>query len=175
MKRDSLKIIGLFALMAFFLGACGNDMEQAEGEGDKQGQADKSADAESKTMKVNEVLKAYYGIKNALVSADLGTAMIATNKLKARANGKIADLADKMNQSTDLEGKRKVFEELSSAIYEEVKANGGNKSTVYKIFCPMAFDNKGAFWLNESSEVKNPYFGDEMLDCGEVKEELAAK
>jgi membrane fusion protein, copper/silver efflux system len=39
---------------------------------------------------------------------------------------------------------------------------------VYRQFCPMAFDDKGAFWLSESDEILNPYFGDMMLNCGEV-------
>jgi len=36
----------------------------------------------------------------------------------------------------------------------------------------MAFGNKGADWLSEKDEVLNPYFGDMMLRCGEVKGEL---
>lgn len=34
----------------------------------------------------------------------------------------------------------------------------------------MAFDNKGAFWLSEIEEIRNPYFGEAMLNCGEVHE-----
>jgi len=40
---------------------------------------------------------------------------------------------------------------------------------LYKKFCPMAFDNKGAFWIQLEEEIKNPYFGSEMLACGESK------
>jgi hypothetical protein len=36
----------------------------------------------------------------------------------------------------------------------------------------MAFDNKGADWLSDVSEVVNPYFGESMPGCGEVKEIL---
>jgi membrane fusion protein, copper/silver efflux system len=31
---------------------------------------------------------------------------------------------------------------------------------------------KGAFWLSDSDKVLNPYFGDAMLTCGNVEEEL---
>jgi Cu(I)/Ag(I) efflux system membrane fusion protein len=34
----------------------------------------------------------------------------------------------------------------------------------------MAFKDKGAFWLSGEKEIKNPYFGEAMLTCGEVKE-----
>ncbi|MCO4780238.1 MAG: efflux RND transporter periplasmic adaptor subunit, partial [Flavobacteriaceae bacterium] len=38
-----------------------------------------------------------------------------------------------------------------------------------KMFCPMAFDKKGAFWVQEDEEVMNPYFGTKMQKCGEQK------
>lgn len=175
MKNNSLKIIGLFAMMAFLLGSCGSDMQQSEGEATGKDAEKAAMAAGTEDMEMDKVLDAYFSIKNALVSSDVSTAMIATNKLKARAKGEVAEIADEMNKSLDLKGKRIIFEKLSNTLYEKVKANGGNTSSVYKIHCPMAFDNKGAFWLSESDEVRNPYFGDEMLNCGEVKEELAAK
>ena len=44
--------------------------------------------------------------------------------------------------------------------------------TVYYQFCPKAFHEKGAFLLSTIIEVRNPYFGDQMLTCGEIKETL---
>jgi len=38
----------------------------------------------------------------------------------------------------------------------------------YRQYCPMARDNTGAFWLSESDEILNPYFGEAMLTCGET-------
>ncbi|MEN8140712.1 MAG: efflux RND transporter periplasmic adaptor subunit [Thermodesulfobacteriota bacterium] len=43
---------------------------------------------------------------------------------------------------------------------------------LYKQYCPMAFDNKGATWLADSEQINNPYFGKMMLRCGEVREQL---
>ena len=40
---------------------------------------------------------------------------------------------------------------------------------MYKQFCPMAFNDQGGYWLSNSKEVRNPYFGDKMLKCGMVK------
>lgn len=37
------------------------------------------------------------------------------------------------------------------------------------IFCPMAFDDAGAGWLQRSEAVRNPYFGEAMLTCGVVR------
>ena len=43
---------------------------------------------------------------------------------------------------------------------------------VYREYCPMAFDEKGAYWLSNDPEIKNPYFGNKMLDCGDVEDSL---
>lgn len=39
---------------------------------------------------------------------------------------------------------------------------------VYELSCPMAFNNDGANWLSRSRQIKNPYFGSQMLECGTV-------
>jgi hypothetical protein len=36
----------------------------------------------------------------------------------------------------------------------------------------MAFNDQGAYWISDREEIRNPYFGDKMLTCGVVKEEL---
>jgi Cu(I)/Ag(I) efflux system membrane fusion protein len=36
----------------------------------------------------------------------------------------------------------------------------------------MFNDNKGAYWLSEIEEIRNPYFGEKMLSCGETIESL---
>jgi hypothetical protein len=36
----------------------------------------------------------------------------------------------------------------------------------------MAADGKGASWLSDKREVRNPYYGDKMLTCGSVKESI---
>ena len=41
---------------------------------------------------------------------------------------------------------------------------------VFVAFCPMADSNKGAYWLSIEKKVINPYFGNKMLTCGEVKQ-----
>lgn len=60
---------------------------------------------------------------------------------------------------------------LSKDFYDIAKTFGTDKP-LYKVFCPMYDDNKGAYWLSDSKEIKNPYYGAEMLTCGEVQEEL---
>ena len=33
----------------------------------------------------------------------------------------------------------------------------------------MAFDDRGAAWLQQRDGIRNPYFGASMLVCGEVR------
>ena len=74
--------------------------------------------------------------------------------------------------STDIEAQRKAFSNLSDNLYKSVKAFGlGGKEAFYE-YCPMAFNNEGAYWLSDQAQIKNPYFGDKMLTCGSVKEKL---
>ncbi|WP_226064921.1 DUF3347 domain-containing protein [Kaistella polysaccharea] len=71
----------------------------------------------------------------------------------------------------NIEHQREHMDMLSKDFYDLAKTFGTAKP-VYKIFCPMYNDNKGAYWLSSSKEVKNPYYGKGMLTCGEVQEEI---
>lgn len=72
----------------------------------------------------------------------------------------------------DLEAQRKAFSNLSDNLYKSAKAFGLGGKEAYYEYCPMAFDNQGAYWLSDQEQIRNPYFGDKMLTCGEVKEKL---
>ena len=41
---------------------------------------------------------------------------------------------------------------------------------IHLTFCPMAFNNKGTYWLQTRDVVNNPYFGAKMLKCGTIKD-----
>jgi hypothetical protein len=45
--------------------------------------------------------------------------------------------------------------------------------SIYVQYCPMANEGKGGYWLSSQEEIMNPYYGDDMLHCGEVKETIA--
>lgn len=71
----------------------------------------------------------------------------------------------------NIKHQREHFQKMSADVYDLVKGFGAGKP-VYKTYCPMAFDNKGAYWISTEAEVKNPYFGKDMLTCGEVQEQI---
>lgn len=67
-----------------------------------------------------------------------------------------------------IDHQREHFIMLSNNMNDLIK-NFGTKQKLYQDFCPMANDGKGAIWISEVKEIKNPYYGSEMLGCGSLK------
>ena len=77
---------------------------------------------------------------------------------------------------SDIAGQRARFETISNAMLSlQAVAGHPGDAPIYRIHCPMAFDNKGADWIQLDKTVANPYFGSRMLRCGSVKAELKAE
>lgn len=135
-------------------------------------------------------LTAYYGVKDALVATDAAKAKTQATTLTA-ALGKVdaakLSATDKkalamakshataISKTTDVDDQREQFDLLSTSMISLAKATKPAKreaAPTYVQFCPMAANGKGASWLSEKKEVRNPYYGDKMLKCGSVKEEI---
>ena len=70
-----------------------------------------------------------------------------------------------------IHGLRVAFEPLSNAaaaLARRLPPEG--PKAYYRLHCPMAFDGRGADWLQRDQAVLNPYFGASMLRCGSVEE-----
>ena len=126
-------------------------------------------------------LRAYYGVKDALVTDDAAKAKSRAGELvKALGSVPVDSLstADKkaltlaktralsMSQPGNVETQREQFAALSTGMIAVTRANKPAK--VYVQYCPM----KNASWLSDKKQVKNPYYGSRMLGCGSVKEEI---
>jgi hypothetical protein len=77
-----------------------------------------------------------------------------------------------MQHIKGLDNKRSYFSHISEIMYCTIKSFGLKQGNLFTIFCPMAFDGKGAYWISDSKTIQNPYLGSKMPTCGEVKEEL---
>ena len=73
----------------------------------------------------------------------------------------------------DIEAARVTFEGLSEHLELAVGGFGIDQGAAVVVRCPMAFDNRGARWLQADESVRNPYYGSSMLRCGNVVERLA--
>ncbi|GAA4465104.1 hypothetical protein GCM10023189_45280 [Nibrella saemangeumensis] len=130
-------------------------------------------------------LTTYYAVKDALIATDAtkaktqaATLTAALNKvdaakLSAAAKKALATAkakASAISKTTDVDLQREQFEALSTNMIALAKATKPAKA--YVQYCPMAAGGKGASWLSDKKEVRNPYYGDKMLKCGSVKEEI---
>jgi len=142
----------------------------------------------------NAVIAQYFKLKNALVNDQIAPAKSAANELvqllaKLQSgtlkssektawealSKKLTDASVKIKAAKDITELRKHFELLSTEVILLTENYGVNQELVYKDYCPMAFNNKGAYWLSETKEITNPYFGASMLACGEVKQTYSKK
>ena len=79
--------------------------------------------------------------------------------------------SNEIAQTSDIKTQRNHFISLSAHLINAMKAFGINQE-IYIDFCPMANNNEGAYWLSTEKEIQNPYYGQAMLKCGEVRETI---
>jgi Cu(I)/Ag(I) efflux system membrane fusion protein len=77
--------------------------------------------------------------------------------------------ASAISKTSNLKDQRYYFKYLSSHLANAIQSFGIHEKVYYQ-FCPMADNDKGAYWLSKEEHVLNPYFGNAMLKCGEVKQ-----
>ena len=146
------------------------------------------------SLTTKEIVSVYLNLKNALTNDNGKEAANAANGIKASLEkmntGSFTpdqkktyeDVKDDLKEhaehiasnSTNISHQREHFDMMSQDMIDLVKSTGSTQ-TLYKDFCPMYNNNKGASWLSETKEIKNPYLGKKMPTCGEVKEEIKAK
>ena len=47
----------------------------------------------------------------------------------------------------------------------------GTDTKIYRDYCPMYDQGKSGYWISETKDIKNPYYGSEMLTCGGITNE----
>lgn len=169
--------------------ADGNQMKQTKTSEYVQGDVmDMSGDVpKSFKNQLKVVVEAYLELKEGLVrgnidetqesSTQLLTALdkLDGNSLSGHAKNFWEEKKDFLfkhtklcKQANTIEGKRENFIFLSQPLIKIIETFGVNQK-LYVNFCPMVNDNKGAYWLSSTEEIRNPFFGEAMLTCGEVK------
>lgn len=140
---------------------------------------------------VKGMLTHYLSLKKSLVESSAEGASEAAGKLLANIkefdSNKLPDeqksfykkRANKMDKSVRFIAENKALEEqrghfsaITAEMYKLLKASKANEESLYYQYCPMAFNNNGSYWLSDSKEVLNPYFGEKMLKCGRVAETI---
>ncbi|TKJ36642.1 MAG: efflux transporter periplasmic adaptor subunit [Planctomycetes bacterium B3_Pla] len=112
----------------------------------------------------------------ALSAVDMGLVTGQAHDLWMGNSMKMRSALNAIKGAAGIEPMRKAFETLSNELIAVIGQFGVPRTgTLYRINCPMAFDNKGAYWLQMDEDIRNPYFGASMLKCGEVVEVLGEK
>jgi len=143
------------------------------------------------SVSIKEIVSAYLQMKNAFTEDNSTSAAVAGKKLEAAFKNfdkspltpaqkkTYEDVETDAREHAEHIGKnggniahqREHFELLSIDIYDLVKTFGAGQ-VLYKDFDPKVNNGKGAFWLSETKEIRNPYMGKAMLTSGSVKEEI---
>ncbi|RDC58512.1 DUF3347 domain-containing protein [Pedobacter chinensis] len=173
------RILGI-AILATLM-AC-NQAEKKSTENTDSLQQDSSlvSNITIKDEKKSNILKQYIDLKNALVSSDADAAQKSATVLETSlANYEgcepTAEIAAKIASTSDLVTQRKNFTVLSADVIALLKNTDIEAGTIYVQHCPMANKGDGGDWLSTEKEIRNPYYGNEMLECGRVAEEINGK
>lgn len=128
-------------------------------------------------LQLGDVFNAYHDLWYALHNDDLEGWQQAAAVFYDAVSGAnwppaMAELEEQLNRGaghshhvSDIATARDHFYHQSRAMIELAQA-GYHEGRLYLMFCPMARDNAGAYWLQQEDELLNPYFGDSMLRCG---------
>lgn len=190
----TLLLISLIAAMSF--SACNNQNGRS---GERNSKADTTIprpqtaahSASQANASIDEVVSDYLQIKNALTQDDakeaaaggkafveamdkMSSSSMTADQKKAYADiaGDAKEMAEHIGKSGDkIAHQREHFEMLSKDMYDLVTVFKAGRP-LYKEFCPTYNDGRGAVWISETREIKNPYLGKKKPDCGEVKEEI---
>ena len=125
---------------------------------------------------VPALLNAYQSIYEALVQDNLDNAKSSSQEWVSTAKQndlqEVELLGHEVMHAGDLSEARTAFQKISDLLIQIMDQNGTPEKTMHVIHCPMAFDNQGANWLQWEQETRNPYFGESMLKCGELKRSI---
>jgi hypothetical protein len=123
-----------------------------------------------------QLLGQYYIIQKSLASdsiagiatssaqiADISRRAAATETAVKAQLTTLANAAAKL-RATDLKSVRNGFGDLSDALITYLKTTQAKRNPPYQFYCPMVKKN----WLQPDKEIRNPYYGNAMLKCGEL-------
>ncbi|MDA3616672.1 DUF3347 domain-containing protein [Polluticaenibacter yanchengensis] len=139
---------------------------------------------------IEPIIKDYLDLKNALAAdntksaASTGKQLLGTLKkmelktMVASKQKEYMEITDNAKENAehigDNEGKiahqREHLASLSKDIADLIDLFGSTQK-LFLDYCPDYNSGQGAVWISETKEIKNPYYGSEMVSCGIVKKE----
>ncbi|BAP31742.1 uncharacterized protein CHSO_2705 [Chryseobacterium sp. StRB126] len=152
----------------------------------------KKETVELSAFPIQQVIKGYLPLKNALTQDDSKKASDAAKNLfsilkkidisntNVKSNSELRDILESASENAehigenvdDIGHQREHLLALSNDITDLIGEVGTGGLKLYQDFCPMYNNGKGGIWISETKEIVNPYEGSKMLNCGSVKKVL---
>jgi len=198
MKKTLIVVIVLVAVILiarpFFCNSKRDD-KPANGTADVKQQPISHDNSDAFNQSFTNLINAYIDLKDALVASDAAKATAAAQTLRTASDSlKVSEIkgdstgliketaltytssisgsAQALVAEKDIEGKRKEFGNIADAMWTLTRTVRYVGKKLYWEYCPMAFNNQGAYWISYERDIKNPYFGSKMMTCGSVEDSL---
>jgi len=166
-----------------------NENSQTNSQTENAAQSSAVTSVAKNTVSIKAIISTYLQLKNAFTEDKTTNAASAGKRLESVFNNFDKSALTKTQKKTfenivddarehaehigknggNIKHQREHFELLSKDIYDLIKTFGAEQ-VLYKDFDSMVNNGKGAFWISETKEIKNPYMGKSMLTSGTVNE-----
>ena len=147
------------------------------------------ASTSKKSTLLTGLIDSYLSLKNGLTE-DNNTTIVSSaktmlkafssfemKKLTSAQHKEYMEIAENSKEQLEhiikspIDHQREHFEVLSNDLNDLISLIGTDRP-LYQDFCPMYNKGKGAIWISESKEIKNPYYGTKMVSCGKIQKEI---
>lgn len=187
-----IRLFLMILFLSFSLTNCGpSDREQAQQEQRaEQLQSQMIQTTPEFDYKLTEILNAYFDLKDAFVESDADQSKEISQSLISISEGvntsglnqpseeiwaslkdSIEEQSNQIYMQDNVVDQRYHFESLSEAMITLVETYQPVDYEIYHHSCPMVRDGS-ADWLSREEQIKNPYHGESMINCGETIQRL---
>jgi Cu(I)/Ag(I) efflux system membrane fusion protein len=115
-----------------------------------------------------ESVAAITGLESVFVSIGESQLDEDTKTVWKKEQRSLGQILERLKSAGDIEAVRAEFALLSDEMLVVVQKFRINEARgIYELHCPMAFDGRGATWLQDNDQPKNPFYGASMLTCAD--------
>ena len=113
-------------------------------------------------------------LNQAVGSIDAQSLTDKTLKVWHTEHKDLISIVERLVKANDIASLRSAFALLSDQLLTLQRTFGiQNSEQLFEMHCPMAFEGRGATWIQADSAVRNPYYGATMLKCADRVSPLA--
>jgi hypothetical protein len=178
MKPDhSIKLTtGLLLSCSLLILSCGEGKRDLHDKAmDRTGESMVLGELDGVTFENDNLDKIWLGydrLRSAFVASDAQEIQERAKSMLEEVDNQYSEIREQLEDIAETDAintQRSAFARLSENI-ESILSPAVKEGQFYKQYCPMAFNNRGGYWLSSKKTIENPYFGDKMLTCGSVEQ-----